>query len=883
MKLAIHLTLFAILAPFSCLHAQSSPVSASPAAPPASFRITTLAGGAFAPESGVSTATNLGSIDGITSTPQGAVYLADSAAHRIRLVQPGGAITTIAGDGAAGFTGDNGPATRARLSSPYGLAHDGYGTLFLADFGNARIRRISPTGIITTIAGGGSTTTIPPAGIDPLQVKLSGPRNLALDLTGNLYFTDAPANRLYQLSRDNKLTLLAGDGTGIALKFPAGLAADYMGNLYIADTGTFSILKFTAGKATPLSLNPALPGTPLALASDYYGNLTIGTAEGGLFARALDGTTSPLLTSFPFSSLRAVHQDLSGVLYFSEPARVWTLANLGSLTLFAGSSSNAPPPPTTSDAHILAPMGLALDASGNLYVADEKALRLWRITPSGQLQTAAGTGQAPPSPNSAGDGGQAASARLYDPVAVAISPLNGEIAIAEFSAHRVRIILPTGVIYTAAGTGTAGLNGDNGPAQFAQLNQPRGLAYDSSGNLYIADSGNGLVRKLGRNGFLTTTGPSGLNNPTSLAFDAAGILHVAESGSHLIRRLTANNAWEIVAGTGSEGASTDGLTARLSQFRLPTGLAFDAAGCLYLADTYNHRLRRITPLGLVETIAGAGAPGFSGDDGPALQAKLNMPVALAAGPHGRLYAADLENARIRLLTPSAIPPPASTEPPPSQNNPPPSAQTTLSLLHAATLKPGPFAPGQLVTLFAAALPAAPELRVNGAPAPLFYSSPTQINFQLPYLNATEAQLELFSSGVSMARTTLALTASAPGLFASDGSALAVSPTGALLSPGPGAPRGSVVTLYATGAGLWDLLREAGSPAAAPLARPRLPVSLRIGNTPVELLYAGEAPGLSGVLQLNAQLPGLFTAPGKHEVILTIGPNSSPTGVTLQLY
>lgn len=855
----------------------SSPVlSSSP-----SFQISTFAGASSPPASQAPTATRLGSMDGVATSPTGAVYVADSTGHRVWLLSSNGTFTVVAGDGSPGLAGDAGPANSARLNSPYGLAADFAGNLYVADFGNARIRRISTDGRIDTIAGGGALTAIPATGIGPLQVKLSGPRNLAFDYAGNLYFTDAPANRLYRLSAAGQLTLLAGESTSIPLSFPAGVAADYLGNLYVADTGTGSILMLQGGVPRALAMQPALDGPPLDLAADPYGRLTILTPDGGLYARSLVGQLTPVLSSNGFTSLRALHQGASGQLYFAEPKRLWSLSSLGSLTLLAEASGKdtasegGAPQPSSAQPRILAPMGVALDAASNLYIADEQALRLWRVTPAGVLESAAGNGQAPSSAAASGDGGAAASALLFDPVAVAISP-TGEIAIAEYSAHRVRVILPSGIIYTAAGTGAPGVAGVDGPAQLAQLNQPRGLAYDASGNLFIADSGNGLIRRLGRNGFLTRVGQPGLNNPTSLAFDSAGVLHVAESGAHSIRRLSANGAWEIVAGTGSEGAAGEDVTARLAQFRFPTALAFDASGGLLLADAYNHRIRRIAPSGLVSTIAGTGAAGLSGDGGGATQAQLHTPAALALHADGRIFAADLDNHRIRLLTPSVVAPPGITDPAPG------GALRPLAVLHAATAKPGPFAPGQLVSLYAGEIPASPEVIVNGEPSALFYTSSRQINFQLPYLATPQAVVELRANGATLGRTTVALAGAAPGLFSSEGAVLAVSPTGELLSPGPGIPRGSVVTLYATGSGAWDVARVAGAPPAAPLGAPLAPVTLRIGNSPADILYAGEAPGLAGVLQLNVRVPGIFTAPGKHEAVLGVGAAASPEGFTLQL-
>jgi uncharacterized protein (TIGR03437 family) len=173
----------------------------------------------------------------------------------------------------------------------------------------------------------------------------------------------------------------------------------------------------------------------------------------------------------------------------------------------------------------------------------------------------------------------------------------------------------------------------------------------------------------------------------------------------------------------------------------------------------------------------------------------------------------------------------------------------VKILHAATLQPAPFAPGQLVSLFGTGLSQNVEVRVNAQPAAIAYASDSQINFTLPASTAPDALIEVVRSNTVVAQATVALAASAPGLF----------------GPIPAATRGSIVSLYATGIGAGNL-----------------PLSLRLGNIPVDILFVGDAPGAPAVTQLNVQLPGIFTAPGVYDVILTAGSNSSPAGLTIEL-
>ncbi|MFI6701786.1 RICIN domain-containing protein [Streptomyces sp. NPDC050509] len=275
------------------------------------------------------------------------------------------------------------------------------------------------------------------------------------------------------------------------------------------------------------------------------------------------------------------------------------------------------------------------------------------------ISTVAGTGVA----GFAGDNEPAVSAQLNRPIGIAVDS-TGTLYVADYHNHRVRKITTDGKISTVAGSG-AGYRGDNGPAVSAQMNCPRGMAVDSAGNLYIADSNNHRIRKITTDGKISTVAGSGvagfggdggtataarLNLPVGVAVDSADTLYVADYHNHRVRKITTDGKISTVAGSGVAGFGGDGGTAGSAQLRNPRGVAVDSAGNLYIADSNNHRIRKITTDGKISTVAGTGTAGFGGDDGPATAARLNVPLAVAVDSADTLYISDHNNHRVRKIT-----------------------------------------------------------------------------------------------------------------------------------------------------------------------------------------------------------------------------------------
>jgi uncharacterized protein (TIGR03437 family) len=377
-----------------------------------------------------------------------------------------------------------------------------------------------------------------------------------------------------------------------------------------------------------------------------------------------------------------------------------------------------------------------------------------------------------------------------------------------------------------------------------------------------------------------------------MAADGQGNIYVADRGSHQVRLVRADGFVTPVAGIGVAGFSGDGGEATLAGLHAPSGVAIDEAGNVWIADTGNHRIRRITPAGVIETAAGDGRAGFGGDGADARFGRLHSPSDVVVRG-GEVFIADLDNRRVRRLSVAASAP--SVEP-----------VKDCSVVHAATFAAGVVAPGQIATIFGSGIGPdqaafgrigasgamasnldGAEVRVGGIPAPLFYAGSGQINIQVPSgAPVGEAAIvDVLYGGRLVCRTRTTIQDAAPGFFAlADGSGhlVALNQDGALNAPERPAGRGAVVTLYATGEGRTDPPVGDGVPAEAPLPRPLLPVHVRIAGLPVEVLYAGAAPGFAGLMQVNVRIPGGLFPSGSLPVSMYVGTRCSPEGTYLSV-
>ena len=595
------------------------------------YRISTFAGGGL-PVNIPGISAGIGKVSGVAVDSARNVFVSIPIFHIVlRLDAVTGVLTLAAGNGTPGFSGDNGPATSAQLFQPHGLAVDSAGNLYIADTLD-RIRKVS-NGVITTVAGGGSSLgDNGPA----TSAQLSSPDDVAVDSAGNLYIADSLHGRVRKVSK-GLITTVAGNGTlgfsgdsgpatSAQLAHPEGITVDSAGNLYIAERNNSRVRKVSDGVITTVA-----------------GNGTFG----------FSGDNGPA-TSAQLDEPLSVAVDSAGNLYIADRRnRIRKVSNGVITTVAGGGSSLGDNGPATSAE--FSPGGIALDSAGNLYIADSLNHRV-RMVSKGLITTVAGNGTVWFS----GDNGPAISAQLYNPRDLALDPA-GNLYIADGN-DRVRKV-SNGVITTVAGGGASFR--DNVPAISGQLQDPHGVAVDSAGNLYIADTLD-RIRKVS-NGVITTVAGGGFNDPATgddgpatsaqllgeegIAVDSASNLYIADSLHYRVRKVS-KGVITTIAGNGTKGLRGDNSPATRAELNKPIAVAVDSAGDLYIADG-NNRIRKVSK-GVIATIAGNGTKGFGGDNGPATSAQLNGPEAIAVDSAGDLYIADSLNNRVRKVSKGVI-------------------------------------------------------------------------------------------------------------------------------------------------------------------------------------------------------------------------------------
>jgi sugar lactone lactonase YvrE len=689
---------------------------AAAAAQPQYF-VTTVAGGSVQPTPVAALSAAITQPQRVTVDGSGNVYF--TASNAVFKLSPSGTLTLVAGTGRIGYAGDGGPALQAQFNNPQGIAVDHSGNIYVADTGNSLIRIITPDGNINLFAGNvvygvpivGWTGDLGPA----VGATLDLPVGLAVDGAGDLYIADSANNAIREVTVGGTISTIAGLGptapgfsgdttaaVAANLNGPLDVTVDSSNNVYIADTNNANVREITAstGVINTIAGSTAIVSGAVVLAFGYAG----------------DGGTAITAT---LAGPAGVAIDSSGNIYIATYAdnRIRVVNSTGIINTFAGNSAYgfAGDGGPALSAQLSSPRGICLDASANLYFADRWNNRIRKIA-GGTISTIAGSGQG----NFGGDGGAAISAQLSSPDGVAVD-LTGNLYISDMLNNRVRMVSPTGTITTFAGNGIAGFSGDGGAATSAELNQPAGLAVDASGNLYIADSNNAVVRKVtpqgtistvagiggtegysgdggqagkatlmaplgvaldssgnlyiadyygwirevnastgvistlagnGNNGYTGDGGPATaaqFYNPVAVAVDSSGNVYVADSGNGAVRMI-ANGTITTIAGNGMLSYTGDGGPASVAQFSAISGIAVDAQGNIYVADTSNDAIRLFPLGGNVSTIAGFGTQGYTGDGGAATVAELNNPKAVAITPSGNVYFADTGNNSVRLLT-----------------------------------------------------------------------------------------------------------------------------------------------------------------------------------------------------------------------------------------
>ena len=612
---------------------------------------------------------------GLAFDSEGNLYIADRENHRVRKVDPKGYISTFAGIGEAGFSGDEGPAVKARLNLPSGVVVDKKGNLYISDRSNDRIRVVDKKGVIRTYAGSGVAGFQGDAG-PALKAQLDKPFGIALDETKNLYIADRNNNRVRKVSPDGIITTVAGDGgfffigdNGPAYRAsvaaPTGVALDSKGNLYIADrnnnrvrvvdrTGMIRTVVGTGqqdyngdsevARETNLYL-------PFGLTVDSNDNLLVidrshyrirridpksgqveTVAGNGVKLFAGDGGPATGATlSFP----HGMSVDKKDNLIFSDKGhfRIRKITPDGIINTIGGNGlrGNVGDNIPALEANFYNVTTIVQNPKGEMFMASPSGFvsLIRRFDSKGIIHDFIDTAtpkyrEAISNSKYKGLVQKGAVATITQFSDIVFDP-NGNLFTSDRLNHQIRKIDIEGNVSTIAGTGDSDHYGDNGPALEAAFRDPNALASDSEGNIYIADTANNLIRKIDTNGIVTTFAGNGehsdsgdggpalkasIRSMDDIEFNPAGELHILGTNTHKVRKITKDGKIMTVAGKGYAGFFGDGGSATKAMLQNPAAISFDSKGNMYIADMGNNRIRKVDDQGVITTFAGTGSFGW---------------------------------------------------------------------------------------------------------------------------------------------------------------------------------------------------------------------------------------------------------------------------------
>lgn len=590
---------------------------------------------------------------------KGNLYIAAPSSQYV-FEMSAGVVTQFAGAGYIGFHG-NGLANTEPVWNPYGLAVDGQGNIYIADTNNNLVRKVDTSGNMTNVAGTSKPCyqTRCGDGGSALKALLNAPQGVVLDASGNIYIADTGDNRIrvvrtngniypfagnFNVSPCSNPTSPCGDGGAAvqaSLNAPVGLAVDSKGNLYISDTGDNRVR--VVNKKTRVINAFAGNGTSCAPAWNPCGDT-------GAALQANLGAPRGL----------SIDSSLNVYIADTRDQRIRIVSSAGTINTFAGTGHHG----FTGDggsptaAQLAGPNGVFVDSAGNVFISDTGNQRVREVT-AGVINTILGGGNG-------GDGGGPTGAQFANPTGVALDS-SGNYYIADTNNNRIRVVSGNS-LQTVAGNGLIGYTGDGGSALAAELNAPLGVAVDGSGNIFIADTYNKVVREVSGGNINTfagngapcspSTGSCGdggpainanLTSPYSMAVDSSGNVFIADAFSQKVREVS-HGIITTIAGTGTANYSGDGGPATAAELKNPTGVAVDSSENVYIADSRNNRIRCVLgvvggcgdlqhkyAVGDIITYAYNGAIGFQGDGGPAINASRWNPTQVALDSQGNLF------------------------------------------------------------------------------------------------------------------------------------------------------------------------------------------------------------------------------------------------------
>jgi trimeric autotransporter adhesin len=652
----------------TCIHACATP------------RVITVAGGSLGNWKSATSA-SFGSPGDVVPDAKGNLYVSDQINCRIRKITVKGAVSTFAGTGICGYGGDGGPATSAMLATPSSLVFDSAGNLLIADSGNSRIRKVSVARTITTFAGNGINGYSGDGG-PATAASLYDPNGVSVDPSGNVYIGDTlnhvirmvdGAGNIHTVAGNHK-SGFSGDGgpaTSAELSYPQGAISDGTGNLFIADndndrvrrvdsSGTITTYAGGAsrqggsgGPATSAFIGPPV-GLFLAQSqlyiSTYSGIWSVDSATQIItfVAGSLQGVSGfngdgQVALSTLFSAIEGIAMDKAGDLLVADAGngRIRKIGVDQFVSTVAGGYIGDGGPAIQASLSLGFWDHASFDSAGNLYIADYYNNRLRRVSTTGIISTFAGNGMTgPPQDN------VQATTTFIKPSAVVVDP-GGNVFIADGNSARIRKVDSSGTITTFSNL-------------FVSFSAS--LATDASGNLYLADGISSVLKidpsgsatiiagqsypGYNGNGIAATTAL--LNQPNGLALDNGGNIYISDSGNNRIRKVDSSGIISTVAGDGGVGFSGDGGLATAATLYEPSDVAVDTKGNIYIADRNNFRVRKVDTSGTIQTLAGNGGFGYNGNGLPALSTNL-YPSGVSVSPEGVVYVVDEGSYRVRKI------------------------------------------------------------------------------------------------------------------------------------------------------------------------------------------------------------------------------------------
>jgi uncharacterized protein (TIGR03437 family) len=777
-------------------------------------------------DGGVATDAQIHAPVAVAVDSSGNVYVVASADNTIRKVDVNGIISIFAGEGYRGYYGNvntaagiAGQANVAGITTPQDMWINTDGTVLIADTGNASIRKVATDGTITTICGTGNTAAIAQGDDVATKLAMIAPFGVTVDSSGNIYIAEYGTNRIRKVDSSGKITTAIGDGNQgfagdggpankVEMSGPTAVAVDSSGNIYFADSRNNRIRKLAGGNVTTIVGNGLV---------SYSG-------DGGPATRA------------QLNAPQGVAVDAVGILYVADTSNnvVRKVAANGSISNFAGNAS----PGSNSDgsaatsAQLNGPQGVAVDGSGNVFIADTLNNKIRKVATNGNISTFG------------------SSANLVAPYGVATDAA-GNVYVAEFGGNRVRkISADGGTVTTIAGNGNQGYSGDGGNPATAMLNAPKGVAVDSVGNIYIADSANNRVRKVSSNG--------------------SGGLRI-----------------DTIAGNGLGGFDSDGVPATSTSVGNPTAIALDNIGNLYIADG-SLRVRKVFLSGIITTIAGNATRGYTGEGGVATTATLNGPSALAINVAGNVFVADTGNNAVRVLAPTG------------------GGITATAVVNGASNQQGAISPGEVIVIYGSGIgpsnlttftlnsnglvpttTGGTSVFFNGSPAPVLYASANQVAAIVPYnLAGSLVQMFVQYQSATTGLVNLSLASQTPAIFTLNGggtgqAAAVNNKDGSINGAAHPAKAGDFVQLYVTGLGPTAPPLNDGSVNTPPLPVPQGSVTATVGGVKATASAVGAPGTVAGVFQVNVQIPSGVAAGNAVPISLTVaGTSSTQNGVTI---